>query len=51
MLFAGRASFRSAVHAAALKSINTLLLLGDGETWSRQSVAFGGLPEMARCFL
>ncbi len=38
-------------YAAAMKSINNLLLLGDGETWSRQSVDFGGLPEMVRTFL
>ena len=38
-------------YAAAMKSINNLLLLGDGETWSRQSVDLGGLPEMVRCFL
>ena len=38
-------------YAAAMKSINNLLLLGDGETWSRQSVDFGGLPEMIRTFL
>ena len=38
-------------YAAAMTSINNLLLLGDGETWSRQSVDFGGLPEMVRCFL
>jgi phage-related protein (TIGR01555 family) len=38
-------------YAAAMKSINNLLLLGDGETWSRQSVDFDGLPEMVRIFL
>ena len=38
-------------YAAAMKSINNLLLLGDGETWSRQSVDFAGLPEMVRTFL
>ena len=38
-------------YAAAMKSINNLLLLGDGETWSRERVDFGGLPEMVRCFL
>ncbi len=38
-------------YAAAMKSINNLLLLGDGETWSRQSIDFGGLPEMVRTFL
>jgi hypothetical protein len=38
-------------YAAAMKSMNNLLLLGDGESWSRQSVDFGGLPEMARTFL
>ena len=43
--------FYDAVHAAAMKSINNLLLLGDGETWSRQAIDFGGLPEMVRCFL
>ncbi|WP_281011188.1 anti-CBASS protein Acb1 family protein [Lichenibacterium minor] len=37
--------------AAAMKSMNNLLLLGDGETWSRQTVDFAGLPEMARTFL
>ena len=37
-------------YAAAMKSINNLLL-GDGESWSRQSVDFSGLPEMARTFL
>ena len=34
-----------------MKSINNLLLLGYGETWLRQSVDFGGLPEMVRIFL
>ncbi len=38
-------------YAAAMKSINNLLLLGDGETWARQSVDFAGLPEMAHTFL
>ena len=38
-------------YAAAMKSINNLLLLGDGETWSRQRVDFAGLPEMVRTFL
>ncbi len=38
-------------YAAAMKSINNLLLLGDGESWSRQSVDFAGMPEMARTFL
>ena len=38
-------------YAAAMKSINNLLLLGDGETWARQSVDFAGLPEMVRTFL
>ncbi len=38
-------------YAAAMKSINNLLLLGDGESWSRQTVDFAGLPEMARTFL
>ncbi len=38
-------------YAAAMKSINNLLLLGDGETWTRQSVDFAGLPEMVRTFL
>ena len=38
-------------YAAAMKSINNLLLLGDGETWSRQAIDFGGLPEMVRTFL
>ncbi len=38
-------------YAAAMKSMNNLLLLGDGESWSRQSVDFAGLPEMARTFL
>ena len=38
-------------YAAAMKSINNLLVLGDGETWSRQTVDFGGLPEMVRTFL
>ena len=37
-------------YAAAMKSINNLLL-GDGESWSRQTVDFSGLPEMARTFL
>ena len=31
-------------YAGAMKSINNLLLLGDGETWSRQSVDFGAWP-------
>ena len=26
-------------------------LLGDGETWARQKIDFGGLPEMVRTFL
>ncbi len=38
-------------YAAAMKSINNLLLLGDGETWARQKVDFAGLPEMVRTFL
>ena len=38
-------------YAAAMKSMNNLLLLGDGESWSRQSVDFAGIPEMARTFL
>ena len=38
-------------YAAAMKSINNLLLLGDGETWSRQRIDFAGLPEMVRTFL
>ncbi len=38
-------------YAAAMKSINNLLLLGDGETWARQRVDFAGLPEMVRTFL
>ncbi len=38
-------------YAAAMKSMNNLLLLGDGESWSPQSVDFAGLPEMARTFL
>ena len=27
------------------------MLLGDGETWARQRIDFGGLPEMVRTFL
>ena len=38
-------------YAAAMKSINNLLLLGDGETWNRQKIDFGGLPEMVKTFL
>ncbi len=38
-------------YAAAMKSINNLLLLGDGETWARQRIDFAGLPEMVRTFL
>ncbi|MBE7201768.1 MAG: DUF1073 domain-containing protein, partial [Parafilimonas terrae] len=38
-------------YAAAMKSINNLLLLGDGETWARQKIDFAGLPEMVRTFL
>ena len=38
-------------YAAAMKSINNLLLLGDGETWARQKIDFGGLPELVRTFL
>ena len=34
-----------------MKSINNLLLLGDGESWARQKVEFSGLPEMVRTFL
>ena len=38
-------------YAATMKSINNLLLLGDGETWAREKIDFGGLPEMVRTFL
>ena len=38
-------------YAAAMKSINNLLLLGDGETWNRQKVDFSGLPAMVQTFL
>ena len=38
-------------YAAAMKSLNNLLLLGDGETWARSRVDFDGLPEMVRTFL
>jgi len=38
-------------YASAMKSINNLLLLGDGETWARQKIDFAGLPEMMRTFL
>ena len=38
-------------YAAAMKSLNNLLLLGDGESWSRQRIDFAGLPEMVRTFL
>ncbi len=38
-------------YAAAMKSINNLLLLGDGESWARQKIDFAGLPEMVRTFL
>ncbi len=38
-------------YAAAMKSINNLLLLGDGETWNRQTIDFGGLPAMVQTFL
>ena len=38
-------------YAAAMKSINNLLLLGDGESWARQRVDFAGLPEMVPTFL
>ena len=38
-------------YAAAMKSINNLLLLGDGETWQRQRIDFAGLPEMVQTFL
>ena len=34
-----------------MKSINNLVLLGDGESWARQSVDFGGLLELVRTFL
>ncbi len=34
-----------------MKSINNLLLLGDGESWARQKIDFAGLPEMVRTFL
>ncbi len=34
-----------------MKSIDNLLLLGDGESWARQTVDFAGLPEMVRTFL
>ena len=34
-----------------MKSINNLLLLGDGETWARERIDFGGLPDMVRTFL
>ena len=38
-------------YAAAMKLINNLLLLGDGETWNRQTINFAGLPEMVKTFL
>ncbi len=38
-------------YASAMKSINNLLLLGDGESWARQRIDFAGLPEMVRTFL
>ncbi len=38
-------------YAAAIKSINNLLLLGDGESWARQQIDFASLPEMVRTFL
>ncbi|MCW6510976.1 DUF1073 domain-containing protein [Lichenifustis flavocetrariae] len=38
-------------YAATMKSLNNLLLLGDGETWTRQRIDFAGLPEMVRTFL
>jgi len=38
-------------YASAMKSINNLLLLGDGESWARQRIDFAGLPEMMRTFL
>ena len=38
-------------YASAMKSINNLLLLGDGETWARQRIDFAGLPELVRTFL
>ncbi|MCW6510978.1 anti-CBASS protein Acb1 family protein [Lichenifustis flavocetrariae] len=38
-------------YAATMKSLNNLLLLGDGETWTRQGIDFAGLPEMVRTFL
>ncbi|MCW6511407.1 DUF1073 domain-containing protein [Lichenifustis flavocetrariae] len=38
-------------YAATMKSLNNLLLLGDGETWARQKIDFAGLPEMVRTFL
>ena len=34
-----------------MKSLNNLLLLGDGESWARQNIDFAGLPEMVRTFL
>ena len=34
-----------------MKPINNLLLLGDGETWARERVDFGGLPDLVRTFL
>ena len=37
-------------YAAAMKSINNLPLLGDGETWARQRSDFSGLSEMVRTF-
>lgn len=34
-----------------MKSTVNLLLLGDGESWARQRIDVGALPEMVRTFL
>lgn len=34
-----------------MKSINNLLLLGDGKSWAWQKMDFAGIPELVRTFL
>jgi len=35
-------------YAAGMKSIDNLLLLGDGEIWARQRIDFAGPPDTVR---
>ncbi|MGJ0397423.1 MAG: DUF1073 domain-containing protein [Methylocystis sp.] len=38
-------------YASMMKSINNMLLLGDGEEWNRHQINFTGLPDVLRLFL